>query len=160
MMHTAMMHTIMMHTVSRPVASAKLPIVDFKTDDRLFAVLDEGCNSTCHTKDFIKKAIPILHQYGREVGELTGDVKRYKGVGAATTVGSRIIPWGVALFNGSYIVGEIKSNELDKSGDLYMLLSLRAQGTLGIVKDVQTGTCYLKEYKDYCQLYEVAGSGL
>ena len=61
---------------------------------------------------------------------------------------------------GSYVEGDIKSNELDKSDDSYMLLSLQAQATLGLVKDTQDGTCYLKEYKDYEQLYEAAGSGL
>eukprot|EP00972_Heterocapsa_arctica_P005019 744462-Heterocapsa_arctica.AAC.1 len=52
------------------------------------------------------------------------------------------------------------SNELDKGDGNYMLLSLRAQCTLGFVKDAVTGKCYLKEYDDYSQLYEVEGSGL
>ena len=39
-----------------------------------------------------------------------------------------------------------------------MLLSLHAQATLGFVKDPAVGTCYLKHYDDYCQLYEVRGS--
>eukprot|EP00972_Heterocapsa_arctica_P021195 3119661-Heterocapsa_arctica.AAC.1 len=52
------------------------------------------------------------------------------------------------------------SNELDKGDDNYVLLSLHAQSTLGFVKDTVTGKCYLKEYDDYCQLYEVGGSGL
>eukprot|EP00972_Heterocapsa_arctica_P101124 14905477-Heterocapsa_arctica.AAC.1 len=52
------------------------------------------------------------------------------------------------------------SNELDKGDDNYVLLSLHAQCTLGFVKDMVTGKCYLKEYDDYCQLYESEGSGL
>ncbi len=41
-----------------------------------------------------------------------------------------------------------------------MLLSLHAQATLGFVKDAAAGACYRKHYDDYCQLYEVRGSGL
>eukprot|EP00972_Heterocapsa_arctica_P080835 11913532-Heterocapsa_arctica.AAC.1 len=41
-----------------------------------------------------------------------------------------------------------------------MLLSLHAKSTLGLVKGTATGKCYLKEHDDYCQLYEVEGSGL
>ena len=32
-----------------------LPTVDLRTSDKLFATLDEGCNSTCHTVGFAEK---------------------------------------------------------------------------------------------------------
>ena len=41
-----------------------------------------------------------------------------------------------------------------------MLLSLPAQSTLGIVKDVEAGLCYFKHEKDTAPLYAVKGSGL
>ena len=53
----------------------------------------------------------------------------------------------------------MKGNELEKSQTPF-LLSLAAQATLGLQKDVRTGSCYLKDYDDYVQLYEVEGSGL
>lgn len=33
-----------------------LPEVDMKTDHRILAILDEGCNSTCHTSVWAAKA--------------------------------------------------------------------------------------------------------
>ena len=41
-----------------------------------------------------------------------------------------------------------------------MLLSLMAQATLGLVKDVEAGTCYMKRKQAWIQLYSVAGSSL
>ena len=41
-----------------------------------------------------------------------------------------------------------------------MLLSIKAQATLGLVKDTRAGTCFLKDYGQYAPLYEVVGSDL
>ena len=53
------------------------------------------------------------------------------------------------------------SHEIENpSNDLYMLLSLHAQATLGFVKDVAAGTVYLKRQDAYVQLYAVEGCDL
>ena len=137
-----------------------MPIVDLRTDPRAFAILDDACNSTCHTRAWAKKAQESLAQYGHKLGHLKEHSKTYKGIGAAKCPGSRTVPWCLSTKKGNTIEGEIKSNELEKNDEVYMLLSLRAQASLGFVKDVEAGTCYLKGYKDHCQLYQVAGSGL
>ena len=41
-----------------------------------------------------------------------------------------------------------------------MPLSIKAQATLGLVKDTRAGTCFLKDYGQYAPLYEVIGSDL
>ena len=41
-----------------------------------------------------------------------------------------------------------------------MLLSIKAQATLGLVKDTRAGTCFLKDYGQFAPLYEVVGSDL
>ena len=41
-----------------------------------------------------------------------------------------------------------------------MLLSIKAQATLGLVKDTRAGTCFLKDYGQFAHLYEVVGSDL
>ena len=48
---------------------------------------------------------------------------------------------------GDLVTGSLKSNELS-TGRSPLLLSLAAQGTLGLQKDVRVGTCYLEDYDD------------
>ena len=52
------------------------------------------------------------------------------------------------------------SNELSIGTERIMLLSIKAQATLGVVKDTRAGTCFLKDYGQYAPLYEVVGSDL
>ena len=60
-----------------------------------------------------------------------------------------------------FIEGAIMSHEIENpSNDLYMLLSLHAQATLGVVKHVAAGTVYLKRQDAYVQLYAVEGCDL
>ena len=37
---------------SLPQPSSTMTRIDLKTDPRVFAVLDDGCNRTCHTPSF------------------------------------------------------------------------------------------------------------
>ena len=46
------------------------------------------------------------------------------------------------------------------NGENPLLLSLQAQKTLGLCKDVETGTCYCKHNGSFVQLYSVVGSTL
>ena len=60
-----------------------------------------------------------------------------------------------------YLEGSIRSHEISSnSRDCYMLLSLRAQGALGFVKDIEAGTVFLKHQNAYVPLYAVHGSDL
>ena len=88
--------------------------------------------------------------FGHKLGPPIEISKTYKGIGAAKCPGSRIVPWCLLTKKKNTIEGEIKSNELEKNDEVYMLLSLRAQASLGFVKDVEARTCYLKEYEDHC----------
>eukprot|EP00972_Heterocapsa_arctica_P096537 14243124-Heterocapsa_arctica.AAC.1 len=148
---TARMSTTSPKATAEP---AKLPMINIQKESRLFAIFDEGCNCTCHTRAWAEKAEIVLEQKDKEYSELTGVTRNYKGLGSARSLGRRKIPWGVKLLSGKHFEGDVMSNELDTGDDKYMLLSLHAQCTLGFVKDTVTGKCYLKEYDDYCQLYE------
>ena len=53
----------------------------------------------------------------------------------------------------------VVSHELE-DGDSLMLLSLHAQATLGLLKDVELGTCYMRREEVWLQLYEIVGSNL
>ena len=117
-----------------------LPTVDLRTSDKLFATLDEGCNSTCHTVGFAERAREVLQGYGRIFGELEGEGTSYKGLGTIKSKGKRAIPWGIEMLKKTkltmtpsschkgFIQGAILSHEIENpSNDLYMLLSLHAQ---------------------------------
>ncbi len=48
------------------VTTDKLPMVDLDTDERVFAILDEGCNSTCHTRVLGRKGTVAPRDVGRD----------------------------------------------------------------------------------------------
>ena len=112
-----------------------------------------------------------------------------KGLGSTRSKGKRGISWGMELLRKTdisskakasedrtvirsfpdtarsvhkgFLEGMIMSHEIENpTKGLYMLLSLHAQGTLGFVKDVASGTVYLKHQDADVQLYAVEGSGL
>ena len=139
---------------------AALDRVDILKDPRCFAVLDEGCNRTCHGKKWIENAIEKLEKLGKPVGGLTGPPKTYSGLGNTKTAGRRKIPWGTLLSNWEHIGGSLTSNEIVDSPNLPLLLSLGAQSTLGLQKDTRKGTCYIPDMGAFVKLYEVVGSEL
>ena len=87
------------------------------------------------------------------LGPVRGKPRQYKGFRGATTSGHHILGEESSL-QGQHLTGEVKSSEMSKD-DQYMLLSLQAHSTVGIVKDTVAGTCCVKEFGDYCQLHEV-----
>ena len=101
-----------------------------------------------------------LSLLGVSLGELSGDVASYGGIGnKVTTLGSREIPIGLKLAGGDYVRGTLKSSELTDS-DAPMLLSLYAQSKLGFVHDIAEGRLHSKVFGDDIKLYRVQGSGL
>ena len=64
--------------------------------ERCFAILDEGCNSTCHTTAWATKMKHVLEQFGPKIAEQMGDVvgpgKNYTGIGKVKSLGKRVIP--------------------------------------------------------------------
>ena len=143
-----------------PQPSATMTRIDLKTDPRVFAVLDDGCDRTCHTPAFINHMRVVLESEGKELSPPVGEARHYTGIGGCRATGRRSIPFGLALPDGSSVRAELKSNELSIGTERIMLLSINAQATLGLVKDTRAGTCFLKDYGQYAPLYEVMGSDL
>ena len=95
--------------------------------------------------------------------------RTFRGLGDQKTVGKRICHLGFEANTSCgdvrrqipnvWINAKIQSHELEH-GENLMLLSLAAQGTMGLVKDVEAGTCFMKNEKVWVQLYTVAGSSL
>ena len=71
-------------------AGDALPVVSPKDDKyRVFAILDEGCNSTCHTTAWAEHAARVYSGMGLTLGELTGPQKCYSGIGSQKSKGKR-----------------------------------------------------------------------
>ena len=69
--------------------------------------------------------------------------RQCEGLGGATS-GDRIVSWRIRVSRGQHLTGEVRSSEISKT-DRYMLLSLQAQNTLGIVKHTAVGTRYFSK---------------
>ena len=151
----------------RKMPRADLPRIYTKTDPRVFAFLDECCNKTCHPVNWYKHA----KKRGMQFGECTGEPRTFKGLGDAKTLGKRPCYMGIEGYSELEELSSddcspdvlmdtmVNSHELSE-GDNLMLLSLAAQATMGLVKDVESGTCYMKGEEVWMQLYTVAGSSL
>ena len=150
------------------MAHAHLPVINPRRDKRVFAFLDECCNKTCHSRSWDEYAV----DRGMEFGKLHGEPRSFKGLGSAKALGKRAcyIAFGgyqsiTSPRSHNDIVPDVifdstvHSHEIEK-GDNLMLISLAAQGTLGLVKDVAAGTCYMKGEQIWMQLYSIAGSSL
>ena len=91
---TAMMHASSSKgpSLASRVNTPGLPVIDLATAKELYAILDDGCNSTCHTEKYAEKAQSILAQFGKKMTPLEGDGVGYKGLGKAHSKGTRNIP--------------------------------------------------------------------
>ena len=63
-----------------PQSSATMTRIDLKTDPRVFAVLDDGCNCTCHTPAFIDHTRAVLERDGKELSPFVGEARQYTGI--------------------------------------------------------------------------------
>ena len=102
---------------STPSQVAGLEKGNILEDPRVFALLDEGCNRTCHGERWRKNAQYKLQMLGRSLGPLIGDPKTYSGLGQTRSLGRRSTPWSVLMSNGVYLGGALTSNEVKNSKD-------------------------------------------
>ena len=84
----------------------------------------------------------------------------YSGIGNAKvkTYGKRRLPTCIKLESGLLMPGFLESHEQDGSHPL--LLSSTTQANMGMIKDMRSGTVFLRDQGDFVKLYEAAGSGL
>ena len=113
--------------------------VDIARSSHVFAVLDEGCNSTCHSKAWAVDAEARLARLGYSMPLKDDGCKSFAGLGSGSTKteGVRSIPFSLLLPDGN-MHGELDSYQLS-TGNSPLLLSLHAQTKLGLVKDLAKG---------------------
>ena len=115
-----------------------LPVVDIYQSSGVYAVLDEGCNSTVHGTEWISNAAKKLSNLGYSTRFSSNAARTFKGLSGETeTLGGRHIPFSIVGLDGeSRVPGVLESHEI--KGTAPLLLSLYAQAQLGICKDLRT----------------------
>ena len=138
--------------------------IDILTDDGIWAILDEGCNTTCHSHEWRINAEKKLLQKGFTM-EYCHSEKSYNGVGGSATKASMMfrIPFAIEV-GPEYksLAGVIESFELETPPGHFvpMLISLSNQATLGLVKDMRKGTATLKDYGVEIEICRARQNGL
>eukprot|EP00434_Breviolum_minutum_P004941 symbB.v1.2.004358.t1/scaffold240.1/size264318/14 len=142
-----------------------LRVVDILNDDGVWAILDEGCNMTCHSKSWRMNAQQKLQNLGFTMECLVAQ-KEYNGVGSTATKASTMlrIPFSVKPLDEKVktLCGVIESYELEFEHDNFvpLLLSLPNQATLGLMKDMRNGTAFLKDYQVEIELCKAKQNNL
>ena len=107
-------------------------------EDRIMAVLDTGCNNTCHGDRWMMK---YMQKTGFNPKAEMAD-GNFKGVGGRVMVAcKREIPIHLKSLDDEMVPGTITSVELENS-DAPLLLSAGAQQRLGLVIDMGNQTIY------------------
>ena len=122
----------------------------------------EGCNSNCHSTGWAENAAAKLKDMPvkQKLDWMHKRQKTYSGIGDAKvrTYGKRRLPTCIKLESGLLMPGFLESHEQD--GNHPLLLSSAAQAKMGMIKDMRSGTVFLRGQGDFVKLYEAAGSGL
>eukprot|EP00435_Cladocopium_sp_Y103_P018811 s2728_g4.t1 len=107
-------------------------------DSRILAILDTGCNNTCHGDRWMQR-FAEAHGHLPELEDAEG---KFRGVGGKVAVaGKRTIPMKMRTLDDEMIAGTIASIELQDS-EAPLLLSAGAQQALGLVLDMGNNTIY------------------
>ena len=122
-----------------------LPVVDMWSpeEDHIWGALDEGCNSTCHSKAWGELAEDRLRAFGLTFPCIDGSTKSFAGLGSSTkTLGKRNLPFCIQVGEDS-LAGAMESHEVDTEAFNPLLVSLFAQAKLGLIKDMAQSRCYI-----------------
>ena len=127
-----------------PEPECHLRTVNIFTDKHVWGVLDEGCNSTCHGDEWRKNANEKFARRGEWAeGKTVPNARRkyFQGIGDGVSNGKWRFCMGIPLHKRKSIVHNVfDSHELPgtegKPNWNPLLISRRAQGKLGLVKDL------------------------
>ena len=132
-----------------------LPEVDMwdNSSRDLFVALDEGCNTTCHSEAWASMAESKLKRYGLDMPWISEQGKSFLGLGANTkTQGQRTIPFALWLKEGGAVPGTMDSHQIVGSQKTPLLLSLYAQASLGLIKNMKKGAVMMESDGNYKEL--------
>ena len=103
------------------------------TENDLIAILDTGCNQSCHGERWLQRYAAATNTTPVFVDE---ERPTFRGInGPVRTTGTRNIDLCLELLNGGLVRGDLRSTELADS-DAPLLISLQAQRSLGLILDI------------------------
>ena len=112
-------------------------------EDHIWGALDEGCNSTCHSKAWGELAEDRLRAFDLTFPWIDSSTKSFAGLGSSTkTLGKRNLPFCIQVGEDS-LAGAMESHEVDTDAFNPLLVSLFAQAKLGLIKDMAQSRCYI-----------------
>jgi hypothetical protein len=79
----------------KDIQATQLRVVDPYEDPHIWAVVDDGCNSSCHTKLWRKNADKKLAKLNLQCHMESSETTTFKGVGERKTAGKWRIPFGI-----------------------------------------------------------------
>ena len=98
-------------------------------EDHVWGALDEGCNSTCHSKAWGELVEDRSKHYGLTFPWIGSSAKSFAGQGSSTnTLGKRNLPFCIQVGEDS-IGGAMESHEADTDAYNALLISLFCSGT-------------------------------
>ena len=129
------------------VAVDNIRMVDMwsPSEKNVYGALDEGCNATCHSKAWGRLAEDKLKGFNLSFPWMDATTKSFAGLGATTkTLGKRKLPFCLSLdFGLDTLAGIMESHEVNTEARNPLLISLFAQATLGLVKNMRACTCLI-----------------
>ena len=143
----------------KEMQAAQSRIVDPYEDPHIWAVVDDGCNSSCHTRLWREKAEKKLAQLNFQCHLESSEMTTFKVVGEEKATGKWRIPLGLQLIKSKLdIQGSLCSHEMD-AGDHVLLLSQSVQAKLGMIKNARSGSISLLDYQEL-EVVRMAKTGL
>eukprot|EP00435_Cladocopium_sp_Y103_P073901 s140_g45.t1 len=137
-----------------------LRVIDIWNDEGVWAVLDEGCNSTVCGSEWMTRAIASYATVGYDVVKLSDEPKPFKGLSGVTkTNASFRIPFALTFVNDSQkLPGIMETHVID--GKVPLLLSQHAQAAMNLVKMMGESKCTVGVDGPEVELCRVKESGL
>ena len=125
------------------------------SEDDLLAVLDTGCNQTCHGALWFQNYMRACGQEYHALEESGGE--SLKGIGGRVrSLGKRVLRITLQLSDGTLAHGTVQSTELEGS-EAPLLMSCGAQKQLGLVLDLGEQTAFSKVFGQNLDLVDRDG---
>ena len=125
------------------------------SEDDLLAVLDTGCNQTCHGALWFENYVKACGQEHHVLDESSSET--LKGIGGKVrSLGKRVLSITLQLADGTLANGTVESSELEGS-EAPLLMSCGAQRQLGLVLDLEERTAYSKVFGQNLDLVDRDG---
>ncbi len=125
-----------------------LRVVDPYNDPHVWAVVDDGCNSCCHSTVWHTDARETWRKLGFQSYLISDKPTMFNGVGTRPTTGKYRLPLGFRLQESDLTLpGTFQSHEFS-GGTHPLLLSQSLQALLGMTKNVRNGTIQIMDYEN------------